>query len=148
MHEIYPLGRPLSRKSFGKLLAHHSYGKFPFCFFYVYDEIELMVLQTLQHLVWILGLKPVTGGGLSSIGGQSSSSASGSAGGAASGTGSVAQPPSENNSVITTAVMADLPVLSNMVTRLFESSGKQEILGNTGEEPYNRMFNSSLAIIL
>ena len=28
----------------------------------------------------------------------------------------------ENSSVITTAVMADLPVLSNMVTRLFESS--------------------------
>ena len=28
----------------------------------------------------------------------------------------------ENSSVITTAVMGDLPVLSNMVTRLFESS--------------------------
>ena len=28
----------------------------------------------------------------------------------------------ENNSVITTAVQSDLPVLSNMVTRLFESS--------------------------
>lgn len=56
----------------------------------------------MQHLVWILGLKPVTGGALTTSATGSSSS--------------------ENSSVITTAVMADLPVLSNMVTRLFESS--------------------------
>ena len=80
--------------------------------------------QTLQHLVWILGLKPVTGGGLSSSGVTGSSSASAGGGPQSSAAGSVSQPPSENNSVITTAVMADLPVLSNMVTRLFESSGK------------------------
>ena len=60
----------------------------------------LFSFQTLQHLVWILGLKPMTGGALTTSG--------------SSGT--------ENSSVITTAVMADLPVLSNMVTRLFESS--------------------------
>ena len=35
---------------------------------------------------------------------------------------SVGSSSTENSSVITTAVMADLPVLSNMVTRLFESS--------------------------
>ena len=63
-------------------------------------------MQTLQHLVWILGLKPVTGGGLASTANASSSSSSASAGGV-----------NENSSVITTAVMADLPVLSNMVTR-------------------------------
>ena len=61
-------------------------------------------LQTLQHLVWILGLKPMTGGALTTSAAGSSSS--------------------ENSSVITTAVMADLPVLSNMVTRLFESSSQ------------------------
>ena len=81
--------------------------------------------QTLQHLVWILGLKPVTGGGLSSSGVTGSSSTSAGVGPPA--VGSVSQPPSENNSVITTAVMADLPVLSNMVTRLFESSGTYNV---------------------
>lgn len=60
-----------------------------------------IILTTLQHLVWILGLKPVAGGGLAS---------------------SVHTSSGENNSVITTAVLADLPVLSNMVSRLFESS--------------------------
>jgi hypothetical protein len=59
-----------------------------------------MVLTTLQHLVWILGLKPSTGGSLK-----------------------VAQQASDcPNAVITTAVMADLPVLSAMLSRLFESS--------------------------
>ena len=69
----------------------------------------------MQHLVWILGLKPVVNGGGFSAGGSGSSStvASGSTSGGSS----------ESNSVITTAVMADLPVLSNMVSRLFESSG-------------------------
>lgn len=52
-----------------------------------------------QHLVWILGLKPSTGGSLKAS--RSSDSA---------------------NAVITTAVMADLPVLSAMLSRLFESS--------------------------
>ena len=53
-----------------------------------------------QHLVWILGLKPSTGGSLKAT-----------------------QQASDNpNAVITTAVMADLPVLSAMLSRLFESS--------------------------
>ncbi|GFU23215.1 protein MON2 homolog [Nephila pilipes] len=58
-----------------------------------------LVLTTLQHLVWILGLKPSTGGSLKAS--RTSDSA---------------------NAVITTAVMADLPVLSAMLSRLFESS--------------------------
>lgn len=53
----------------------------------------------LQHLVWILGLKPSTGGSLKA--GRSTT---------------------DTNAVITTAVMADLPVLSSMLSRLFESS--------------------------
>ncbi|XP_021343975.1 protein MON2 homolog isoform X2 [Mizuhopecten yessoensis] len=59
-----------------------------------------LVLTTLQHLVWILGLKPSSGGSLR-----------------------FSQQISEgSNAVITTAVMADLPVLSAMLSRLFESS--------------------------
>ncbi|XP_030755931.1 protein MON2 homolog [Sitophilus oryzae] len=58
-----------------------------------------LVLTTLQHLVWILGLKPSTGGSLKA--GRTSS---------------------DTNAVITTSVMADLPVLSTMLSRLFESS--------------------------
>ncbi|XP_059173580.1 protein MON2 homolog [Physella acuta] len=59
-----------------------------------------LVLTTLQHLVWILGLKPSAGGSLKA--GQQINDAS--------------------SSVITTAAMADLPVLSAMLSRLFESS--------------------------
>uniref|UniRef100_A0A0N7ZAU2 Protein MON2 homolog n=1 Tax=Scylla olivacea TaxID=85551 RepID=A0A0N7ZAU2_SCYOL len=58
-----------------------------------------LLLTTLQHLVWILGLKPSTGGSLKA--GRSTA---------------------ETNAVITTAVIADLPVLSSMLSRLFESS--------------------------
>ena len=57
-------------------------------------------LACLQHLVWILGLKPSSGGSLKAS--QQISEAT--------------------NTVITTAVMADLPVLSAMLSRLFESS--------------------------
>ncbi|XP_050313877.1 protein MON2 homolog isoform X2 [Anthonomus grandis grandis] len=58
-----------------------------------------LVLTTLQHLVWILGLKPSTGGSLKA-----------------------GRPSSDTNAVLTTAVMADLPVLSAMLSKLFESS--------------------------
>ncbi|KAB0801130.1 hypothetical protein PPYR_05484 [Photinus pyralis] len=58
-----------------------------------------LVLTTLQHLVWILGLKPSTGGSLKA-----------------------GRTTADSNAVITTAVMADLPVLSTMLSRLFESS--------------------------
>lgn len=58
-----------------------------------------LVLTTLQHLVWILGLKPSTGGSLKA-----------------------AREASQPNAGITTSVMADLPVLSTMLSRLFESS--------------------------
>ncbi|XP_043979915.1 protein MON2 homolog isoform X7 [Gambusia affinis] len=58
-----------------------------------------LVLATLQHLVWILGLKPALGGALKP--------------------GRAVEGPS---TVLTTAVMTDLPVISNILSRLFESS--------------------------
>nr|CAH0104416.1 unnamed protein product [Daphnia galeata] len=62
-----------------------------------------MVLTTLQHLAWILGLKPSSGGSLKS-----------------------SRPLMESSSATlvpsTAAVLADLPVLSSMLSRLFESS--------------------------
>ncbi|XP_069760297.1 protein MON2 homolog isoform X6 [Narcine bancroftii] len=58
-----------------------------------------LVLATLQHLVWILGLKPASGGALKP--------------------GRAVEGPS---TVLTTAVMTDLPVISNVLSRLFESS--------------------------
>ncbi|XP_043565909.1 protein MON2 homolog isoform X1 [Chiloscyllium plagiosum] len=58
-----------------------------------------LVLATLQHLVWILGLKPASGGALKP--------------------GRAVEGPS---TVLTTAVMSDLPVISNILSRLFESS--------------------------
>ena len=60
-----------------------------------------MVLTTLQHLVWIPGLKTSAGQG-----GQLR----------------VAKSSSETSAVLTTAVMVDLPVLANMLSNLFESS--------------------------
>lgn len=57
-----------------------------------------LVLATLQHLAWILGLKPSTGGSLQAT----------------------QKPPTDANSI--TQVMADLPVLSTMLSQLFESS--------------------------
>uniref|UniRef100_A0A8C7E690 Protein MON2 homolog n=1 Tax=Naja naja TaxID=35670 RepID=A0A8C7E690_NAJNA len=58
-----------------------------------------LVLATLQHLVWILGLKPGIGGALKP--------------------GRAVEGPS---TVLTTAVMTDLPIISNILSRLFESS--------------------------
>ena len=65
--------------------------------FQVFEVFIFKSFQTLQHLVWILGLKPVTGGVLTTSGSSSSEN--------------------NSNAVITTAVIADLPVLSSMVTR-------------------------------
>ena len=64
-----------------------------------------LILTTLQHLVWILGLKPDCNGQLKTntrSGGDSTNSVS--------------------STVLTTAVLGDLPILSNMLTRLFEAS--------------------------
>ncbi|NXT16186.1 MON2 protein, partial [Prunella fulvescens] len=58
-----------------------------------------LVLATLQHLVWILGLKPSVGGALKP--------------------GRAVEGPS---TVLTTAVMTDLPSISNMISKLFENS--------------------------
>ncbi|XP_050085365.1 protein MON2 homolog [Anopheles aquasalis] len=57
-----------------------------------------IVLTTLQHLAWILGLKPSTGGSLQAV----------------------QKPPTDANSI--TQVMTDLPVLSTMLSQLFEAS--------------------------
>ncbi|KAM3959984.1 LOW QUALITY PROTEIN: mon2 homolog, regulator of endosome-to-Golgi trafficking [Aphomia sociella] len=64
------------------------------------QQAWLPVLTTLQHLVWILGLKPSTGGSMKA------SRASADA----------------NAVMSTSAVMADLPALSAMLSRVFESS--------------------------
>ncbi|XP_043350042.1 protein MON2 homolog isoform X6 [Dermochelys coriacea] len=58
-----------------------------------------LVLATLQHLVWILGLKPGVGGALKP--------------------GRAVEGPS---TVLTTAVMTDLPAIATILSRLFESS--------------------------
>ncbi|XP_047516899.1 protein MON2 homolog isoform X2 [Pieris napi] len=64
------------------------------------QQAWLPVLTTLQHLVWILGLKPSTGGSMKA------SRASADA----------------NAVMSTSAVMADLPALSAMLSRVFEAS--------------------------
>ncbi|XP_055376967.1 protein MON2 homolog [Condylostylus longicornis] len=58
-----------------------------------------IVLITLQNLVCILGLKLSTGGGLQ-----------------------ITKPPAESNIGIQTAVMADLPIISQLLSEVFESS--------------------------
>lgn len=87
-----------------------------------------------QHLVWILGLKPSTGGSLKvgncgvtlagnrHTSGTTSNTIDGSVVSSSSAT-VTSTSSSANVAVITTAVMAaDLPVLSTMLSRLFESS--------------------------
>jgi len=78
-----------------------------------------IVLTTLQHLVWILGLKPSAGQG-----GQLR----------------VAKTSSETSAVLTTAVMADLPILANMLSNLFESSS------NLSEESLNHLVEALITI--
>ena len=78
-----------------------------------------IVLTTLQHLVWILGLKPTAGQG---------------------GHLKAAKSSSETNAVITTAVMADLPVLATMLSNLFESSS------NLSEESLHHLVDALIVI--
>jgi len=78
-----------------------------------------IVLTTLQHLVWILGLKPSAGQG-----GQLR----------------VAKTSSETSAVLTTAVMADLPILANMLSNLFESSS------NISEDSLNYLVEALITI--
>lgn len=73
------------------------------------------VLLSLQHLVWILGLKPGSNGALKSIKASASESAISNAA-------LNAGAPQSSASIVTTAAMADLPMLSTMLTRLFDSS--------------------------
>jgi hypothetical protein len=66
-----------------------------------------LILTTLQHLVWIIGFKPSTGGALKHVGVISNTDST---------------PMANSSAVVTTAAMADLPILSSMLSRLFESS--------------------------
>ncbi|CAF0783766.1 unnamed protein product [Adineta steineri] len=66
-----------------------------------------LILTTLQHLVWIIGFKPSTGGTLKHVGTLANTDAT---------------PMTNSAAVVTTAAMADLPILSSMLSRLFESS--------------------------
>ncbi|CAG0881679.1 unnamed protein product [Cyprideis torosa] len=58
-----------------------------------------LVLLTLQHLAWILGLQPSKGGSLKA-----------------------SRPPPDSSSVITSALVTELPLISAILTKLFESS--------------------------
>ena len=75
-----------------------------------------LVLGTLQHCAWLLALVPSasTNGMLQS--------ASASVGDAASSASSAASAGASNNSVLTTAVMADMPVLIQLYNRLPEQT--------------------------
>ncbi|KAI1287236.1 Protein MON2 -like protein [Halotydeus destructor] len=73
------------------------------CHGWVLHETWQVVLTTLQHLVWILGLKPSAGGSFMPSRSNADTNASAS-------------------SMITTAAMSDLPVLTAMLSRMFESS--------------------------
>ncbi|KAJ8262363.1 hypothetical protein GJAV_G00165570 [Gymnothorax javanicus] len=104
--QVVAVGQPLSSQSQGTVVLTaknlqcmrtllnmaHGHGA-------VLGNAWQLVLETLQHLVWILGLKPGAGGALKP--------------------GRAAEGPS---TVLTTAVMTDLPVISNILSRLFESS--------------------------
>ena len=64
------------------------------------EKTAFYLLNFYQHLVWILGLKPSSGGTLKA-----------------------SQPIVDlSNPVVTISALADLPVLSSMLSRLFESS--------------------------
>lgn len=78
------------------LTVAHCHGR-------VLDNSWHVILTTLQHLVWILGLKPSAGGSLKAARPGTEAGAS-------------------TTALITTAAMSDLPVLSAMLSRLFESS--------------------------
>lgn len=64
------------------------------------NESWHLVLITLQHIVWLLNLKPNAAGTLKPS--QAAESGAGS------------------NIILTTAVMADIPVLTSMLSRVFE----------------------------
>lgn len=81
-----------------------------------------MVLTTLQHLVWILGLKPAAGGGLKAPP-SGTAAQGGGASAAQSGPNATNQGVAgQGEACLTTAITNDLPVLSAMLSRLFENS--------------------------
>ena len=101
---------------------------------HVYGEQSwTIVLTTLQHLVWILGLKP-TSGGVYRLGtgqhqghGHHKSASSSSLQGQqqqqsldVSSSPNLAASTNQSSSLITSAAMSDLPMLTSMLSRLFE----------------------------
>lgn len=79
-------------------------------FGYVFDQQSWYIsLTTVQHCVWILGLKP-NNMGLYRLGQQQSSPMDMSNGGTSQ----------SSSTVITNAAMTDLPMLTNMLSKLFE----------------------------
>lgn len=77
----------------------------------------LLILATVQHLVWILGMKPNAMGGFPTDG-DAIDSASSSV--------SAAVP---NTTVLTTAVMADVSVMASMLNKLFDSTVNLDDVG-------------------
>lgn len=79
----------------------------------------------LQHLVWILGLKPSSGGALKpgrAVEGPSTVSSNNFYSVSTSSNVYMLHLSLFFSQVLTTAVMTDLPVISNILSRLFESS--------------------------
>ncbi|XP_036373628.1 protein MON2 homolog isoform X2 [Megalops cyprinoides] len=104
--QVVAVGQPLSAQSQGTVVltakniqCMRTLLNLAHCHGAVLGTSWQLVLATLQHLVWILGLKPGSGGALKP--------------------GRAVEGPS---TVLTTAVMTDLPVISNILSRLFESS--------------------------
>lgn len=79
-----------------------------YCFGSILGTSWHLILTTLQHLVWIIGFKPSTGGTLKHTGIIANTDAT--------------TPMANSSAVVTTAAMADLPILSSMLSRLFEST--------------------------
>ena len=89
-------------------------------FGYVYDVKSWhIVLTTLQHLVWILNLKPSLSG-VYRLGQQQTSKQTQSQQQSQPNGTSSTDVSSQTNTVITNAAMSDLPVLTTMLSRLFE----------------------------
>ncbi len=70
------------------------------CFGSILGTSWHLILTTLQHLVWIIGFKPSTGGTLKHVGTIANTDAT---------------PMANSSAVVTTAAMADLPILSSML---------------------------------
>ena len=105
----YPQGNVNASSTFVSLTAKNvqcmrTILNFAHCYGAYVNTAWQLILTTLQHLVWILGLKPDSTGQL-----KANTRSGGDSGTVAS-------------TVLTTAVLGDLPLLTNMLTKLFEAS--------------------------